>query len=75
MEATVTHLRHTWNFGDAHLGTLNPDPGEKPMSLWMVQRSVFDQALTQRAAAAGCEVRDGVTVKAVRTRTAKQECV
>ena len=65
VEATVTHLRHTWNFGDAHLGALNPDLSEKPMSLWMVQRSVFDNALTQRAAQAGCEVRDGVSVKSV----------
>lgn len=65
VEATVTHLRHTWNFGDAHLAALNPDPAEKPMSLWMVQRSVFDLALTQRAAKAGCDVRDGVSVTSV----------
>ncbi len=65
VEATVTHLRHTWNFGDAHVAALNPDPAEKPMSLWMVQRSVFDHALTQRAAAAGCDVRDGASVKSV----------
>jgi len=65
VEATVTHLRHTWNFGDAYLAPLNPDPSDKPMSLWMVQRSVFDNALTQRAARAGCEVRDGVSVKSI----------
>ncbi len=65
VEATVTHLRHSWNFKDAHLAPLNPDPAEKPMSLWMVQRSVFDNALTERAARAGCEVRDGVSVKLV----------
>ena len=65
VEATVTHLRHTWNFGDAYLAPLNPDPGDKPMSLWMVQRSVFDNALTERAAQAGCEVRDGVSVKSI----------
>lgn len=65
VEATVTHLRHTWNFGDAHLAALNPDPGEPPMSLWMAQRSVFDNALTQRAARAGADVRDGLAVRAV----------
>ena len=65
VEATVTHLRHTWNFGDAHLAALNPNPDEPLMSLWMVQRSLFDNALTQRAARAGCDVRDGVTVKSV----------
>ena len=65
VEATVTHLRHTWDFGDAHLGALNPDPEQPAMSLWMVQRSVFDNALTERAAQAGCDVRDGVSVKSV----------
>ena len=65
VEATVTHLRHTWDFGDAHLASLNPDPAEPPMSLWMVQRSVFDNALTERAARAGAEVRDGLTVRSV----------
>ena len=63
VEATVTRMRHTWNFGDAHLADINPDPGEPPMSLWMVQRSVFDNALTQRAARAGAEVRDGLALR------------
>ena len=65
VEATVTHLRHTWDFGDAHLAALNPDPQEPSMSLWMVQRSIFDNALTERAARAGCDVRDGLAVKSV----------
>jgi geranylgeranyl reductase family protein len=65
VEATVTHLRHTWAFGDAHVGALNPDPEKPPMSLWMVQRSIFDNALTERAASAGCDVKDGVSVKSV----------
>src|SRR5579875_915974 len=63
VEATVTHIRHTWNFADAHMAALNPDPNEPPMSLWMVQRSVFDNALTERAAQAGAEVRDGVAAR------------
>jgi len=65
VEATVTHLRHTWNFGDAHVAPLNPDPNDPSVSLWMVQRSVFDNALTQRAASAGSDVRDGVSVQSV----------
>lgn len=65
VEATVTHLRHTWNFSDAYLAALNPDPGDTPVSLWMVQRSIFDNALTERAAQAGSDVRDGVSVKSV----------
>ncbi len=65
VEATVTHLRHTWNFADAHVAPLNPDPNEPSVSLWMVQRSVFDNALTQRAASAGCDVRDGMAVQSI----------
>jgi len=65
VEATVTHLRHTWDFEDAHVAALNPDPDQPSMSLWMVQRSVFDNALTERAAQAGCDVRDGVSVKTI----------
>jgi geranylgeranyl reductase family protein len=65
VEATVTHIRHTWNFKDAHLASLNPNPDEPSMSLWMVQRSVFDNALTERAARAGAEVRDGIAVRSV----------
>ena len=65
VEATVTHLRHTWDFGEAVVAPLNPNPDEPPMSLWMVQRSIFDNALTERAARAGCDVRDGIAVKSV----------
>lgn len=65
VEATVTHLRHTWNFADAHVAPLNPDPAEPSVSLWMVQRSVFDNALTQRAALAGADVRDGIGVQSI----------
>ncbi len=65
VEATVTHLRHTWNFGDAHVAALNPNPEEPSMSLWMVQRSVFDNALTARAARAGAVVHDGTGVRAI----------
>ena len=65
VEATVTHLRHTWNFKKPHIGLINPNPSDPPMSLWMVQRSIFDNALTQRAAQAGCMVRDGLAVRSV----------
>jgi flavin-dependent dehydrogenase len=64
VESTVTHLRHTWNFRSAHLAPLNLD-GDETTSLWMVQRSVFDNALTHMAAAAGCIVRDNCPVRHV----------
>ena len=65
VEADVTRLRHTWNFKDPHIGEVNLDQSEPKMDLWMVQRSIFDNALTQRAAAAGAVVIDGVAVKSI----------
>lgn len=65
VESSVTELRHTWNFGDPHTGLINPNPGDPPMSLWMVQRSVFDNALAQRAAAAGTDLRDELAVEGI----------
>ena len=64
VESTVTHLRHTWNFKSAHLAPLNQD-GDNSTSLWMVQRSVFDNALTQMAASAGAVVRDNYPIRLV----------
>jgi geranylgeranyl reductase family protein len=63
--STVTHLRHTWNFGEAHLAAMNPATAVAPLKLWMVQRSVFDQALAQRAVRAGVTLRDGLTVRSL----------
>jgi geranylgeranyl reductase family protein len=63
VEAAVTHLRHTWNFGEAHLAAMNPAAVTQPLALWMVQRSVFDQVLAQRAVQAGADLRDGLTVR------------
>jgi geranylgeranyl reductase family protein len=45
-----------------------PDaPNRPPLALWMVRRSVFDNALAQRAAGAGAELRDGLAVKTLET--------
>jgi geranylgeranyl reductase family protein len=80
VESNVRYMRHTWKFGEPALGAINPRGSEPPLSLWMVQRSVFDNALAQRAAAAGADLlddtavrqidvtRDGVTVEAMSGR-------
>jgi geranylgeranyl reductase family protein len=66
VEADTRYMRHTWNFGDPYLASMNPDEGEeRQLSLWMVRRSVFDNALAQRAARAGAELRDGLPVRSV----------
>jgi geranylgeranyl reductase family protein len=65
VESNVTHMRHTWNFGDAHLGDMNPPGSDEKLSLWMVQRSIFDNALAQRATQFGAELRDGIAVRSL----------
>ncbi len=63
VESDVRFMRHTWRFDDPLLGDLNPPGSGDPLSLWMVQRSVFDNALAQRAARAGADLRDGLQVR------------
>lgn len=66
VEADTRIMRHTWNFGDPVLAPMNPDTNNgRPLSLWMVRRSVFDNALAQRAARAGAELRDGLPVRSL----------
>lgn len=66
VECDTRYMRHTWRFGDSCLAPMNP--GEEAIggiSLWMVRRSVFDNALAQRAARAGAELRDGLALRSL----------
>lgn len=65
VECDVRYMRHTWNFDDPFMGEMNPSPSDRKLSVWMMQRSVFDNALAQRAARAGAELRDGLAVRSV----------
>ena len=68
VEADTRFMRHTFHFADPMLAPMNPenlDSGERELSLWMVQRSVFDYALAQRAASAGAELRDALPIRSV----------
>ena len=71
VEADTRYMRHTWNFDDPCLAPMNPEEensegkGERKLSLWMVRRSVFDNALAQRAASAGAELRDSLPVRSI----------
>ena len=70
VEADTRFMRHTFNFADPVLAPMNPESpnsGERELSLWMVQRSVFDYALAQRAANAGAELRDALPIRSVET--------
>ncbi|MGB3240589.1 MAG: geranylgeranyl reductase family protein [Geitlerinemataceae cyanobacterium] len=65
VESRVSQVRHTWNFEDAHLGSVNIPNARREIILWMVQRSIFDRALAQGAADAGAELRDGLAVRSI----------
>ncbi len=66
VEADTTSIRHTWNFADPCLASMNlPDQQGETVSLWMVRRSVFDHALARRAATAGAELRDRLAVRSI----------
>jgi geranylgeranyl reductase family protein len=75
VECDTRYLRHTWNWHDACLAPMNPEaadaetgtPTPPTRSLWMVRRSVFDNALARRAEAAGAELRDGLAIRAIET--------
>jgi geranylgeranyl reductase family protein len=65
VEANARFMRHTFRFADPFLAPMNPPGEERDLSLWLVQRSIFDHALARRAAQAGAELRDGLAVRAV----------
>jgi len=66
VEADTRYMRHTLNFEDPVLAPMNgngPQDIERPRSLWMVQRSLFDHALALRAASAGAILLEEVAVR------------
>ncbi len=77
IEADTRFIRHTWNFADPVLAPMNDEKNDLPragsegdaidakLSLWMVRRSIFDNALAQRAASAGAELRDGLAIRKI----------
>jgi geranylgeranyl reductase family protein len=65
VEADVRLMRHTWQFSDPHLAPINPPGASAELSLWMVQRSVFDNALAQKAVAAGAVLFAGHTLQQI----------
>lgn len=65
VESDVIFMRHTWNFGDPYLAPINPPGTQEHLSLWMVQRPIFDHVLAQRAVKFGAELRDGVVVRSL----------
>lgn len=67
VESDVTMMRHTWKFEDPYLASMNPRSTDERLSLWMVQRSIFDNTLAERAAKFGADLKDGISVRAIET--------
>lgn len=65
VEAEVRYMRHTWRFSDPVFAAINPPGAERDISLWMVQRSLFDNAVTEYAVRAGAQLRDEMTVRQI----------
>lgn len=65
VEASVTWMRHTWNFQDAVLFPVNKPDGGIDIALWMVQRDRFDENLAQRAINLGAELADDLLIRRI----------
>ncbi|MGC9502324.1 geranylgeranyl reductase family protein [Baaleninema sp.] len=65
VEAQVRQLCHTWNFGEVHWGSVNLPESPRDLSLSMVQRPHFDNALARQAVDCGARLRDGLTVRSI----------
>ncbi len=71
VEADTLFMRHTYNFAEPVLAPMNAEGETRPLSLWMVQRSVFDNALAQRAKNAGAHLLTGYAVRGFESATRK----
>ncbi len=69
VESDVTMMRHTWKFEDAYLASMNPRSTDERLSLWMVQRPIFDNVLAQNALKLGADLRDGIAVRSIEPET------
>lgn len=62
IESKVKYMRHTFNFADPVLVPINQDKEKKDITLFMVQRSIFDNAITKNAVKLGATLKDGLTL-------------
>jgi geranylgeranyl reductase family protein len=75
VDTRVRRLRHSWRFREAVEAVIDPPgtPAERSRGLWMVQRPRFDQALVQRAVAAGATLLEGYSFSALESTAAGVE--
>ena len=60
-----------WNASHITDGSEHIESGSPPLSLWMVHRSVFDNALAYRAAKVGADLLDGLAVRSIESEKGK----
>ena len=70
IESSVKYMRHTWNFSNSSIVPINSS-GPEDLSIWMVQRSIFDYALANQAANSGVDLLEGVTVSSIERESGK----
>ena len=64
VESRVKYMRHTWDFSNPSVVPINSS-GPEDLSIWMVQRRIFDNALAMQAVDSGVELLDGLTVSSI----------
>ncbi len=62
VESEVTYMRHTLNYKDPILVPINQDSSTKTIKLFMVQRSIFDNAIAVSACKAGAILKDDLAL-------------
>ncbi|MCP9926434.1 geranylgeranyl reductase family protein [Cyanobium sp. CH-040] len=75
IDTRVRCMRHSWCFREAVEAPIDPPgtPAARSRALWMVQRPRFDQALVQRAVAAGATLLESHAFKALQPTAAGVE--
>lgn len=71
IESEVKHISHTFNYKNSFLYPINQDPQKKEITLFMVQRSIFDNAITKNAVKAGAHLKDGLTLDSIEVENGK----
>ncbi len=71
VESEVKFMRHTKNFKDPFLAPINSSDDKKELSLYMVQRSVFDNAIVKNAVKAGALLKDGYSLTSLKIENGK----
>jgi geranylgeranyl reductase family protein len=66
IESKVKHMRHTWNFTDEATSAINLPDSDNDLSIWMVRRNVFDNALAMQAVMAGADLIEETTVSSIK---------